>query len=258
MRNILLAAMVTFAFCGLADAKMYKCTDAKGSVTYQERPCAQGTQQTIKIHDNSSAPLAPPPQIETGNGLQQNVGSVKSGSRVGVQSTAPTSSSSSRRGTTNAARKGMSMSEVSASLGNPDKKDDPTYFHQNRQCQNGERRDVWMYHGANGYLGQKITFCEGIVVDVAALSAESKHTAGPGSNRTGLTGGSVTAQKGWSRTEVLEKMGAPDNKKPMEFSGNVSCPMGARVDTFIYAPRGGNLGQTVFFCNDAVVDVKHN
>jgi hypothetical protein len=152
----------------------------------------------------------------------------------------------------------MSSDEVLAKLGNPDTRDDPTYFGGNRTCDDGGMRHVWMYKGTNGNLGQKITICNSRVVDVETLSPGSKHAAARGSNSTGHTGGSVTAQRGWSRTEVMARMGPPDSERPMTFSGNSLCPEGERVDTFVYNRRGGNLGQTVFFCNDAVIDVQHN
>ena len=255
MRIILVAAVGTLAFFGIADARMYKCADPNGKVTYSERPCEQGTQNTIKLYDNAFDPPAPPAQVDTNDGLRPGTAGMSSGSRLGGQAGAQSRGSSSKTGTTVHARKGMSMAEVRANLGKPDTEDDPTLFHGNTQCRDGEQRDVWMYHGSKGYLGQKITFCNSEVVQVASLTADSKHAAPLGSNKTGHVGGSLTAQRGWSRTQVLERMGQPDSKKPMAFSGNHLCPAGRRVDTFVYASRGGNLGQTVIFCDDAVIDV---
>jgi len=250
MRNIFLAAMSTLAFSGIADARMYKCTDPNGTVMYSERPCEQGTQKTIKLNDNSFAPIAPPARVDSNAGPRPGTASANSGSRAGAQS--------SGRGTPVWAQKGMSSEEVRDKLGNPDIRDDSTLFGGSRKCDDGGFRDVWMYDGKDGNLGQKITFCDSKVVDVETLSPGSKHAAPSGSNRTGHTGGSVTAQRGWTRMQVVERMGQPDSRKPMTFSGNSLCPQGDRIDTFVYNRRGGNLGQTLIFCNDAVIDVKYD
>ena len=254
MRNVLLAAMATLACYGIAEAKMYKCTDPNGKVTYSERPCAQGTQKAIKLHDNSSAPPAPSERTESNASNRQGIAGTSSRSRAGAQS----GGSSTGIGTSFTARKGMSSDEVRANLGEPDVKDDPTFFGGNRQCPDGGMRQVWMYEGHNGNLGQKVTICSSRVVDVETISPGSKLTAGAGSNKFGHTGGSVTAQRGWSRMKVLEEMGQPDHKLPLRFSGSSLCPENQRVDDFVYLPRNGNLGQTVTFCNDSVVNVKHN
>ena len=254
MRNILVAAMATLAFSGIADARMYKCTDPNGSVTYSERPCVQGAQRAIKLYDNSFAAPTPSAQTGTNDDVRRGMVGGNSGSRAGAQS----NNSSGGKGKPVWAQKGMSMAEVRAKLGNPDARDEQaTVYDAHRKCDNLQARDVWMYSGGNGNLGQKITFCDSTVVEVEPLTAGSKHAARPGSNRTGHTGGSVTAQRGWSRTTVMERMGPPDSKKLLDFSGNSLCRPGDRGDEYVYLPRGGNRGQRVMFCNDAVVNVEH-
>ena len=245
MRNILVAAIASLAISGIAEARMYKCTDPNGSVTYSERPCEQGTQKAIKLYDSTFT--APTPS-------RYGTNSAIPGSRTRSSS----GSGSGGRGASGPVRVGMTTDEVLANLGRPDTKDDPTYFGGSRSCRDGSMREVWMYKGKNGNLGQKLTICSSTVVDIDTISSGSKHNAGAGSNKFGQTGGSVTAQPGWSRMDVLERMGKPDTTKPMTFTGNNLCPGGARVDTFVYNRRDGNLGQTVIFCNDRVVDVQHN
>lgn len=59
MRFLLLALI---AVGSMAEAQVFKCTDAAGKVAYQSRPCADGAAaETVKIR---AAPDAPPPLPE--------------------------------------------------------------------------------------------------------------------------------------------------------------------------------------------------
>ena len=255
MRTFLLAALVVVAMPGPANADTYKCVDAGGKVTYRERACERGTQSTVKLHGNSAAPHVIPSRV-----AEELAASRGGASSAGYASGTAGSAASPRGlvGMPETARPGMSSAEVLAKFGEPATRDDPTYFHGGATCADDVVQRTWLYGGQGGAPGQLIVLCAGKVVDVKPVAAGSKHEAGPGANRTGLVGASMAAQRGWTRIEVLQALGAPDIRTPMEFSGTELCPAGERVDAFFYAPRGGNLGQTVTFCNNSVVDVRHN
>ena len=48
-----------------AEAKMYKCTDANGRVSYQEKPCSKTAGSASEVKIRSTAPLKPAPRSST-------------------------------------------------------------------------------------------------------------------------------------------------------------------------------------------------
>ena len=67
MRHVLLLAFVAFAPFAASAATAYKCVDAKGAISFQDRPCRAGAkEQQILLHEFTppSAPAAPPAQPE--------------------------------------------------------------------------------------------------------------------------------------------------------------------------------------------------
>ncbi len=56
-RFVFLAFSLMF-MCTPADAGFYKCTDAKGKITFKDRPCAKGKQEVLK-NISSKSPTAP-------------------------------------------------------------------------------------------------------------------------------------------------------------------------------------------------------
>jgi hypothetical protein len=57
-----LFALLCAGFGSVAAEDVYKCTDAKGDISFQDRPCPANTQES-QLHLRDAPPVAPPPAV---------------------------------------------------------------------------------------------------------------------------------------------------------------------------------------------------
>jgi hypothetical protein len=236
LRRILTAAAL--AFVAANAHAIHKCTDAKGKVSYSDKPCESGVQARVIISDNTATMLTPAERDGRGSESGERPIERRSTSSAAAQRTASKPAST---GTGESVKVGDTRRDVERKRGNPKNKD-ATYFDQN--C-NG-LQDTYRYPARNqGDLAQTIYFCDDRVVDV-------KHDQVASETASNGTGEAVRV--GDTRLDVERKRGLPQKPKKTSFDGDCN----GRQDIYQYPPReDGDLAQTIYLCDNRVVNIKH-
>ncbi len=90
------------------------------------------------------------------------------------------------------------------------------------------------------------TFVLAMFLPVAMANLSSAMAANSGTGQP--------VKRGDTRVDVESKRGEPARKDTTYFDGNCN----GRQDVYRYAPReAGELGQTIYLCDNRVVDIKY-